>query len=198
MSEVLLIGSGNLDKAAELQELLKDSRWEVKSLRDFPEVDEPEETGETFEANAALKARYYSEQFGVACVADDSGLAVDALGGAPGVYSARYAGEGCTYADNNAKLLKELADVPPERRMATFVCVAAFYGKGGAIHTERGEVTGMITGEPVGERGFGYDPLFIPDGLAKTFAQMTPEEKHGVSHRAQAFRKMRDHLEQHA
>jgi len=195
MSEVLLVGSGNQDKLKELLILLEGMDWELRSLRDYPEVPEPEETGETFEENALLKARYYGQHFGVACVADDSGLVVDALDGAPGVYSARYAGEGCSYADNNAKLLAELEGKPWHERSARFVSCAAFVTPAGEEHTVRGEVEGHIAVDAFGTNGFGYDPLFVPVGEEKTFAEMSAEEKHEISHRGRAFRAFRAYLE---
>jgi len=194
MDRVLLIGSNNKDKAREIRSLLEDSPWDVKSLSDFEPVSEPEETEATCEGNALLKARYYAEHFGVACVADDSGLEVDALDGAPGVYSARYAGEGCSYADNNRKLLAALEGLPSERRRARFVCVAAFVDEEGGEHLERGTAKGAIAPECRGEHGFGYDPLFIPDGFDRTFGEFAPEAKAAVSHRGRAFRKLCNHL----
>ena len=190
MARVLLIGSGNRDKREELAHLLQGSDWEVKSLKDFEEVDEPEETEDTFEGNALLKARYYGGRFGVACVADDSGIEVDALDGAPGVYSARYAGEDCTYDDNNCKLLDAIRDVPDEKRTARFVSCAAFVDTDGTEHVELGTVEGKLAHETSGENGFGYDPLFIPSGHDKTFGHFTREEKAAVSHRGKAFRAM--------
>ena len=194
MDRVLLIGSNNKDKAREIRSLLEDSPWDVKSLSDFAPVREPEETEATCEGNALLKARYYAEHFGVACVADDSGLEVDALDGAPGVYSARYAGEGCSYADNNRKLLAALEGLPSERRCARFVCVVAFVDEEGGEHLERGTAEGAIAPECRGEHGFGYDPLFIPDGFDRTFGEFAPEAKAAVSHRGRAFRKLCNHL----
>lgn len=195
MSEILLIGTGNRDKAAELAEILQGLPWEVKSLADVPPVPEPVEDGDTFEANALTKAVYYSRRFDVCCVADDSGLAVDALGGAPGVYSARYAGEGCSYADNNVKLLSALGAVPEEKRSARFICCAAFAHRSGRTHTETGAVEGRIVAEPRGNMGFGYDPLFVPRGYDLTFAEMSADQKHGISHRGQAFKRLRKYLE---
>lgn len=195
MAEVLLIGSGNRDKARELAQILEGLPWEVKSLKDFSEVEEPVEDADSFEANAVLKARYYGGKFGVACVADDSGLSVDALNGAPGVYSARYAGEGCTYDDNNEKLLDALAENIWPERTARFVCCAAFLMPGGDPHTEIGTVEGHISMEPFGDNGFGYDPVFVPQGHDRTFGEMTPAEKHKLSHRGEAFRKLRAYLE---
>jgi XTP/dITP diphosphohydrolase len=191
----LLIGSGNRDKAAELARLLEGLPWDVRSLKDYPAVEEPDEDGDTFEANALKKAREYGAHFEVACCADDSGLVVDALDGAPGVYSARYAGENCTYADNNAKLLKALQGIPAERRTARFVCCAALHLPDGTEHTELGTVEGRIAESCRGGNGFGYDPLFIPEGRERTFGEMTPEEKHSLSHRGRAFSMLRAYLE---
>lgn len=194
-NQILLIGSGNLDKARELSVLLEGLPWKVKSLQDFPDLPSPEETGSTFEANALLKAQYYSQAFDVATVADDSGLAVDALGGAPGVYSARYAGPGCSYADNNEKLLQELEGVPWHERTARFVCAAAFLEPGREPHVELGQVEGYISQVESGQQGFGYDPLFVARGEERTFAEMSPAEKHKLSHRGKAFAALRRWLE---
>lgn len=195
MSKVLVIGSGNEDKSRELAVLLESLDWEVRSLKAYPAMAEPEEDGATFEDNALLKARYYCEQLGEACVADDSGLEVDALDGAPGVFSARYAGEGCTYADNNAKLLQALDGKPWHERTARFVCCAAFMTPEGESHVIRGTVEGHIAVDLYGEAGFGYDPLFVPEGEKRTFAEMSSEEKHALSHRGRAFRLLRAYLE---
>ncbi len=194
MTKTLLIGSGNPDKSKELQRLLANTDWHVKGLSDFPSVDEPEEDQDTFEGNGLLKARYYSEKFGLPCVADDSGIEVDALDGAPGVYSARYAGEECSYDDNNRKLLEALAELPDEKRGARFVCCAAFVDPQGAMHVERGTVEGRIAHELRGTNGFGYDPLFIPQGCSETFAELEPDVKHSMSHRGRAFRAMCEYL----
>lgn len=194
MRKPLLAGSNNRDKAAELMELLAGTPWEVKNLSEFPAVPEPVEDAETFEGNAFIKAHYYSERFQMACVADDSGLEVDALDGAPGVYAARYAGENCTYSDNNRKLLEALINVPEAERTARFVCCAAFVGPGGDRHVEFGTVDGRIALECRGEHGFGYDPLFVPEGYTQTFAELDPSVKQRISHRGRAFRQMRDCL----
>lgn len=195
MASILLIGSGNRDKQRELRDLLKDSSWMVKGLQDFTSIDEPEETETTFEGNALLKARYYGKHFGVACVADDSGIEVDALNGAPGVYSARYAGEVCTYADNNAKLLNALRDVEQAMRGARFVSCAAFVDIDGMEHVETGTVKGTIAYECTGQHGFGYDPLFIPEGYDETFGVLGPEVKAQISHRGRSFRAMSVYLD---
>jgi XTP/dITP diphosphohydrolase len=194
VAEILVIGSGNPKKAAELAELLRDLPWEVRSLKDFPPLPEPVEDGDTFEANAVKKAVYYAAQLGHWCVADDSGLMVDALDGAPGVYSARYSGPDANDARNNAKLLAALENVPEALLTARFVCCAALVRPGGEPHVETGIVEGRLAAENRGLCGFGYDPLFIPEGHDKTFGEMTLDEKHAVSHRGRAFRKMRDYL----
>lgn len=195
MSRALVIGSGNEDKCRELAALLKGLDWDVHSLKAYPAIPAPDEDGETFEDNALLKARYYCAQLSEACVADDSGLEVDALDGAPGVYSARYAGEACSYADNNAKLLNALEEKPWHERTARFVCCAAFVTPEGEAHVIRGTVEGHVAVEMYGDKGFGYDPLFVPDGEERTFAEMLPEEKHALSHRGRAFRLLRAYLE---
>lgn len=195
MSEVLLIGTANRNKVAELAHILEGLPWDVKSLDAFPTVPEPQEDGDTFEANAIKKAVYYGRLFEVCCVADDSGLVVDALGGAPGVLSARYAGPECSYADNNAKLLRELAGIPESQRSARFVCCAAFAHRSGRTQVETGVVEGRIIEEPRGAGGFGYDPLFVPRGHDLTFAEMDPVQKNAISHRARAFQRLRAYLE---
>lgn len=194
MPKALLIGTANPDKKRELIELLAGLDWQVSSLADLPPVDAPEETGDTFEENALLKARFYAAHYAMPCVADDSGLEVDALDGAPGVYSARYAGENCTYDDNNEKLLDALAQAVWHERTARFVCCAAFVSPDGGEHVERGTVEGHIATDCYGDNGFGYDPLFVPTGHEKTFAEMTAAQKHALSHRGQAFGKMKAYL----
>lgn len=195
MARVLLIGSGNRDKAAELRALLSGTEWEVRGLANYPKVEEPIEDADTFDGNAKLKAKYYGELFDVACVADDSGIEVDALEGEPGVYSARYAGKDCSYADNNRKLLAALSGVEDERRGARFVCCAAYRSADDRFHIELGEVRGSIAREGRGENGFGYDPIFVPEGSEETFGEMEPSVKKTFSHRGEAFRKMGAFLE---
>lgn len=191
----LLIATGNAHKFHEIAAFIEGVPWRLMSLREFPPCDAPEEDGDTFEANAAIKAVAYGERFGVACVADDSGLVVDALGGAPGVYSARYAGPGCNDADNNARLLRELEGVPDAARTARFVCCCVLNVPGRPPHAERGTVEGRIAHGNAGASGFGYDPLFVPRGYDRTFGELGPAIKSAVSHRAEAFGKMRAHLE---
>jgi XTP/dITP diphosphohydrolase len=194
VTETLLIGSGNPKKAREIAVLLEGLPWEVKSLRDMAPVEAPEETGTTFAQNAVLKARFYAGHFGVACLADDSGLVVDALDGAPGVYSARYAGPDGDDEANVEKLLDALAEYPWHERTARFVCVAAFVRPGEEPHIERGVIKGHIAADPYGENGFGYDPVFVPENHEITFAEMDPGDKHAVSHRGRALAKMREYL----
>lgn len=194
VAKALLISTGNPNKAVELAELLGDPPWEIKHLSDYPHVSPPEEDGETFEANAVKKARYYSIRFRVHCLAEDSGLVVDALDGGPGVRSARYAGEGCTYADNNAKLLEGLRGVPERDRTARFICCAVLACPDGCTHAETGIVEGRIASECRGTNGFGYDPLFIPEGFSETFGEMDRARKQEISHRARALEKLRAYL----
>ncbi|NUM56862.1 MAG: RdgB/HAM1 family non-canonical purine NTP pyrophosphatase [Candidatus Hydrogenedentes bacterium] len=190
----LLIATGNAHKFGEIAVFLENVPWQLMSLRDFPEFDAPEENGDSFEANALIKAQAYGARFGVACVADDSGLVVDALGGAPGIYSARYAGNGCTDADNNEKLLHELRDVADELRSARFVCCCVLAVPGEMPHMELGTIEGRIARAVSGKGGFGYDPLFIPNGYDRTFGALVPEVKASISHRARAFAKLREYL----
>ena len=189
-----MLGTGNRDKARELRAILAGLPYDIRGLKEFDAVEEPEETGQTFEDNALLKARYYGGHFNLPCIADDSGIEVDALDGAPGVYSARYAGPGCTYADNNEKLLDALADCLWHERTARFVCVAAFVAPDGTEHVLRGTCEGYIAAEPLGDNGFGYDPIFVPMNEERTFAEMRAEEKEAISHRGQAFKALRTWL----
>jgi XTP/dITP diphosphohydrolase len=188
----LVLASANRDKAAEIWAILCSGAAAVPGLdlmprpADLPDVDE---TGTTLVENARLKAAAIAAATGEAAVADDTGLAVDALDGAPGVYSARFAGEGATYADNVAKLLKELDGVGPDRRTARFETVALVRWPDGREVAATGVVEGLITTAPRGEAGFGYDPIFLPrEGDGRTFAELRPEEKHALSHRGRAFR----------
>lgn len=180
----LLLGTKNLDKLAELRRLMGRG-VQVLSLDDFPPCEDVEETGKTFLANAKLKARNYGAHTGALTLADDSGLMVDALNGRPGVYSARFAGAGCSYADNNRKLLRLLAG---KKRTAKFVCVMALYDGKKFVGAVRGECRGTIAASARGRKGFGYDPVFIPSGMNRTFAQLRPSEKAKVSHRGKALR----------
>ena len=194
----LVLASANPDKAAEIVAILERVPG-LMLLPRPPAVPDVEETGATLVDNARLKARALVEATGIPAVADDTGLEVAALDGAPGVYSARFAGEHATYADNVAKLLDELARLgadAPERRTAKFRCVAMVaYPDGSDIWTE-GDVAGLIAPAAVGESGFGYDPVFAPLGYqGRTFAQMSAAEKHRISHRGRAFRALGQLLE---
>jgi XTP/dITP diphosphohydrolase len=161
----------------------------VTGLPELSAVPDVDETGATLEDNARIKACAVSEAFGLVAFADDTGLEVDALGGAPGVHSARYAGPNASYSDNVVKLLREMHDVAPERRTARFATVAMARWPDGRELAVRGEVEGTITTTFRGANGFGYDPVFAPaEGDGRTFAEMTADEKHAVSHRGRAFR----------
>lgn len=189
MSE-LVVATKNKGKVAEIAAALAALPVAVRSLDEFPAGPEAEESGDTFEANAILKATHYALHTGRACLADDSGLEVDALGGEPGVYSARYAGADATDAANNAKLLAALAGVPAERRTARFRCVLAYVAPDGTLLTADGTCEGVILDGPRGVGGFGYDPLFHMPGLGKTLAELDVADKNAVSHRGQALRNM--------
>lgn len=187
----LVIATRNQGKIAEVQRLLNEFAPNIK-LRSVGEFDLPdvEETGESFEENALLKAMTIARATGLPALADDSGISIDALGGAPGVYSARWSGVHGDDAANNRKVLAELVDVPATERGAQFVCVIALALPDGRNLTVRGEVTGSVRTEPIGEFGFGYDPIFQPDGYSITTAQMSPEEKDAISHRGKALREI--------
>ncbi|MGA2838249.1 MAG: RdgB/HAM1 family non-canonical purine NTP pyrophosphatase [Acidimicrobiales bacterium] len=193
----LVVASANPDKAAEITAILGAVPG-LSLVPRPPDVPDVEETGTTLVENARLKARALCEATGLAAVADDTGLEVEALAGAPGVYSARFAGEGATYADNVAKMLTELeraGAVGDDARRARFRTVAFVAYPDGTELWAEGDVAGTITAEARGDRGFGYDPIFAPDGFdGRTFAQMTGEEKHAVSHRGRAFRALADRL----
>jgi XTP/dITP diphosphohydrolase len=197
----LLIATHSRHKLAELQELLQLERGQLVSFDDVGIMDEPDETGETFETNARIKARFGARRTGLPTLADDSGLEVDALRGGPGVRTRRYAGPRATDEDNNRKLLAALDGLPPERRGARYVCVLALAlpvrgardGAAVPIRTVRGTSRGRIATGPRGSNGFGYDPIFEPAGEVpggRTFGQWAPAEKHAVSHRGRAARRM--------
>lgn len=187
-----VLATANPHKAREISQILGDSVTLYARPPSIPDIDE---TGETLTENARIKARAIVRETGQAAIADDTGLEVDALGGAPGVHSARYAGEGSTYQDNVAKLLRELVSVS-EPRTARFRTVAIAVSPDGREVVAEGFVLGRIATEPRGEAGFGYDPIFIPlEGDGRTFAQMTPQEKNRMSHRGAAFSALRDLLQ---
>ncbi len=186
--ERVILASRNKGKLREIHAILEKFGMETVSRDDagLPTF-EVEETGETFEENSFIKAKAISDITHAITIADDSGLEVDALNGAPGVYSARYAGEGCTPADNNEKLLRELQDVPEGKRGAAFVSVITMLFPNGDKLIARGECRGHIAFELRGDGGFGYDPLFIPDGESRSFGEMSADEKNRISHRARSL-----------
>lgn len=188
LKKQIVLGTQNKDKLRELRALLKGSGVRVLSLADFPQCVGVKETGKTFEANARKKARHYALHTGFLTLADDSGLSVDSLNGRPGVYSARFAGPGCAYRDNNRKLLRLLKKVPTHKRGAKFVCVIALYQGKRCVGVVRGECRGRIAYTEKGRRGFGYDPVFIPNGFSKTYAELSPKAKNRISHRGKALR----------
>ena len=186
----LLIATRNGGKLNEIKELLKDLPFDIVDLSQYPSSETVEESGATFADNASLKAKGYARQTGVLTLADDSGLMVDALDGAPGVHSARCAGEGASDRERTEKLLRALANVPPPQRGARFVSVIAIAQNDGTIvNASVGECKGEIACEPQGDGGFGYDPIFIPEGSTLTFAQLEAAEKNRISHRAHALGK---------
>ena len=185
----LVLATKNSGKVIEFERILLElgaKDLEVIGLDKFPEIGDIEETGSTFEENALLKARTICKLTGLPALADDSGICVDALGGAPGLYSARYSGKGD--AANNQKLLHELRDVPDEKRGAYFICVAAFVRPDGFEKTMEGRFYGSILHQPIGNGGFGYDPLFKPKGMELSSAQLSAAQKDAISHRGIAMR----------
>ena len=190
----IVVATRNRKKVREIKRILEGLDVELFTMDEFPACPEVEETGKTFEGNAVKKAIAVSSCTGRAAIADDSGLEVDALGGAPGIYSARYAGDGATDKKNFEKLISELDSVPDEKRGARFVCVIALARPDGQVETFSGAVDGRIGRNPVGSSGFGYDPVFYPEGRQRTFAQMPPAEKDSMSHRGRALEKLRDCL----
>ena len=185
----IVLATNNKHKINEIKGILSGLAAEILTLEDFPGTPKVEETGKTLEENAILKAEAIHGFTGLPSLADDSGLEVDALRGAPGVLSSRFAGEHCSFEDNNRKLLRMMSDLPWEKRGAKFVCVVALAKDSNQTVTLRGEVNGLITLEERGENGFGYDPVFYLPNLNKTFAQLSFEEKNKISHRARAFGK---------
>lgn len=200
----LLVATHSVHKLRELRELLELQRTELVSLDDLGFADDPVEDGATFETNASTKARFGARISGLPTLADDSGLEVDALDGGPGVRTRRYAGEHATDADNNARLLAALQGLPPERRAARYVCVLALAvpesagpRRGLTVLVTRGTCRGRIASEPRGSGGFGYDPIFEPDSEppgGRTLGLWSAAEKHAISHRARAARRMAPRL----
>lgn len=195
----LVLATGNPHKVDELYSILEPllpslSRSEIATLRDFT-VDDPVEDEVSFAGNALLKARALAAATGLPCVADDSGIAVDVLGGAPGIFSARWSGNHGDDKANLELLLAQLADIKPEHRGAAFVCAAALVDPVSGLETVcLGEMRGSLTYAPRGTNGFGYDPIFLPVGYQQTSAELTPTEKNAISHRAKAFTALAPHL----
>jgi XTP/dITP diphosphohydrolase len=185
----LLVSTRNPHKVREIRTILG-ARFEVSDLSILPSLQEVEETGTSFEANAELKAIAASQLFEGWVIADDSGLEVDALAGAPGVYSARYAGEAASDSENNSLVLKNLEKVPAEDRRARFRCIIVLARAGRKLAAFSGVVEGLIASSPRGGSGFGYDPLFIPNGFSQTFGELPAATKNRLSHRARALNQL--------
>ena len=186
----VVLATRNINKVGEILRILAESDIEFKTLADFAGAPDVDEDGATLEENAVKKALSAAVFTGLPALADDTGLEVDALGGAPGVFSARYAGPGCSYGENNKKLLAALAGLPPAKRSARFRCVMALVYPDGRSFTVQGELKGFIIRRARGKDGFGYDPVFEVNALGKTLAELSPEEKNSISHRALALRAM--------
>ena len=193
MKQIIVLATTNKGKTKEMKEILKGYPIEIKNLSDFGPIPEVIEDGDTFDDNAYKKASFTAKVLGFPALADDSGLCVDALDGAPGVYSARYAGENATDADNVAKLLEAMKD--EENRKAAFQCVISIAVPTGAALTYEGSCEGVLTREPAGDNGFGYDPLFFFPQFNKTFAQLSMEEKAEVSHRGKALKEVTQEMD---
>jgi len=193
----LVLATRNQGKIREFRRILdaiSNGAINLVGLEEFAHTTEVEETGSTFKENALLKARSICAETGLPAIADDSGLCVDALDGAPGIYSARYAGVHGDDLGNNAKLLRELANVPEDKRSAHFTCAAALVLPDGREHVTEEIFEGSILFAPIGDQGFGYDPLFRPDGLAISSAQMSADEKDLISHRGKSLRAIAPHV----
>lgn len=190
---ILVLATRNAGKTVEIRDLLKDFPIEIRNLTDFGPIPEIEEDGETFDDNAYKKAHFAARVLGFPALADDSGLVVEALNGAPGVYSARYAGENASDVERCAKLLRAMEG--KTRRTAAFECVISIAVPEGPALTYEARCEGQITDQPMGENGFGYDPVFFYPPLNKTFAQMTMAEKSNVSHRGRALHELRSEFD---
>jgi XTP/dITP diphosphohydrolase len=199
VSVQLVLATRNAKKLAELDRLLAGAGLDVEILGSdaFSELPEIEETGSTFAENSLIKARAVSTHTGLIAIADDSGLCVDALDGQPGIYSARWAGEGATDESNLDLVLEQIRDVEPAHRTAHFACAAALVLPSGEEYVVHGQVNGVLLTQRRGEGGFGYDPIFLPDGFDATTAEMTPEQKDAISHRGQAMRALVPVIQEH-
>jgi XTP/dITP diphosphohydrolase len=197
MSQKLVLATRNSGKIIEFRRILEEiapGAVELISVNQFPDLVDVEETGSTFEENSLLKARYTAAATGLPAIADDSGLCIDALGGAPGIFSARWAGKHGDDRANLEKVLEQLKDVSEEKRGAHFLCVASLVLPDGREHVAEGRFDGSILRSAVGTNGFGYDPIFQPKGLAISSAQMSAEEKDLVSHRGKSLRSIAPHV----
>ncbi|CAB4994204.1 unannotated protein [freshwater metagenome] len=193
----LLLATRNKGKIEEFRRILEDiaaGEIDLVGLEQFPDLHDVDETGSTFEENALLKARQMCAASGIPAIADDSGLCVDYLNGDPGIFSARWSGIHGDDDANTAKVLESLTDVPDEKRSAHFTCVAALALPDGRTHVEQARFDGWILRSPVGDQGFGYDPIFRPDGYAISSAQMSAEEKDAISHRGKSLRAIAPHV----
>ncbi len=191
----LILATSNKDKAREIAEILSDTPFVVTTMKEEGYDPDIVEDGKTFEENALIKARtVHALAEGAYVMADDSGLCIDALDGAPGIYSARFCGENSTYPEKFAKLFEMLKDVPEEKRTAKFVCSIAVVRPDGSEFTVRGEICGVLHEKPMGDGGFGYDPIFYVPEFGMTTAQMTKEQKNSISHRGKASRAMAEKL----
>ncbi|NLW91675.1 MAG: XTP/dITP diphosphatase [Syntrophomonadaceae bacterium] len=197
MHKRLLLATRNQHKKQELQAMLADLSIEILTLDDIAGLPKVDEDGATFAENASKKARQNAALSGMVCLADDSGLTVDVLDGRPGVYSARFAGPGANDDENNEKLLELMEAVPDDRRTASFVCAIAVANPQGKVSVVEGSCPGRIIRERAGTGGFGYDPLFVPDGYTATFAELEPEEKNRISHRGRALALARTLIEKY-
>lgn len=195
MNKTIIIATKNQGKAEEFKNIFHMYGYQVKTLLDFPEIQDVPETGETFAENAFQKANAISKELNTIVLADDSGLEVDILGGKPGIYSARFAGEHGNDAKNNEKLVEMLKNIPEEDRKANFHCSLVLAGPNREPLFVEGQVFGRILDVGRGENGFGYDPLFYIPTLDQTMAELTNEQKNEISHRAQAIKKLEKHLD---
>lgn len=187
----IVFATGNADKMKEIREILSDSGLEIVSMKEAGIECEVDENGETFEENARIKAAAIADKVNAVVLADDSGLEIDALNKEPGVHSARYMGEDTSYDIKNREILKRMENVEDEKRTARFVCAICAVFPDGEIHTVRGTIEGKIGYEPKGENGFGYDPIFYVPEYGCSTAEMTREQKNGISHRGKALRKIK-------
>lgn len=192
--ERLIFATGNADKMKEIRMILADSGYEILSMKEAGIDVDIVEDGSTFEENAIIKATAISKVAGCLVLADDSGLEVDAMGGAPGIYSARFEGVDTPYSIKNKIIMDRLEGLPEEERTARFVCAIAAAWPDGRVETRRGTIEGIIAHEPAGENGFGYDPIFYVPEYGKTTAQLDPEEKNKISHRGKALQIIKEVL----